>query len=226
VISEEKLKANRENAQKSTGPTSALGKQRSSLNACRHGLTGQTVVMPDEDMKAFEAFIKEMVESLHVADAIERQLAVTWASCQWRINRAVAIEENLLTMGNIIGAADNFQLEHPQVHNAMCSVKTYRTDSQEFSRIALYTQRLVNQSEKILRQLKELQAERKHRQHKEMNDVVEIYKLHREQGLAFDPMAHGFVLTIADVEAHLRRLQLKNPDFIAQEAARNRKKSA
>jgi hypothetical protein len=226
MISEAKLQANRENAQKSTGPTSALGKQRSSLNACRHGLTGQTVVMPDEDMKAFEAFMKEMVESLHVADAIERQLAVTWASCQWRINRATAIEENLLTMGNIVGAADNFQLEHPQVHNAMCNVKMFRSDSQEFSRIALYTQRLVNQSEKILKQLKQLQADRNYRQQKEMNQVVEIYKLHREQGLAFDPKAGGFVSTIADIEAYLHRQNLKNPDFIAQEAARNRKKSA
>ena len=129
-------------------------------------------------------------------------------------------------MGNIVGAADNFQLEHPQVHNAMCNVKTYRSDSQEFSRIALYTQRLVNQSEKILKQLKQLQAERKYRQQKEMSEVVEIYKLHREQGLTFDPKTGGFVSTIADIEAHLRRLQLKNPDFIAQEAARNRKKSA
>jgi hypothetical protein len=226
MISEEKLKANRENAQKSTGPTSALGKQRSSLNACRHGLTGQTVVMPDEDMKAFEAFMKEMVDSLHVADPIERQLAVTWASCQWRINRATAIEENLLTMGNIIGAADNFQLEHAQVHNAMCNVKTFRDDSQQFSRIALYSQRLVNQAEKVLKQLKHLQAERLYRQQKEMTEAVNIYKRHREQGLTFDPKACGFVSTIADIETYLHRQNLKDPDFIAQEAARNRKKSA
>lgn len=37
---------NRTNAQNSTGPKTEAGKQRSSLNALRHGLTGQIVVMP------------------------------------------------------------------------------------------------------------------------------------------------------------------------------------
>ena len=43
---------NRENAQHSTGPKTEAGKQKSSLNALRHGLTGQTVVMPAEDLAA------------------------------------------------------------------------------------------------------------------------------------------------------------------------------
>ncbi len=35
------------NAQHSTGPKTPEGKKKSSLNALRHGLTGQIVVMPD-----------------------------------------------------------------------------------------------------------------------------------------------------------------------------------
>jgi hypothetical protein len=210
----------------STGPTSALGKQRSSLNACRHGLTGQTIVMPDEDMQAYNAFIRKMVESFAVADAVEQQLATAWASFQWRINRAGAIEENLFTMGNIAGSADNLQLEHPQVHNAMCNLKTFRDDPQQLGRIALYSQRLVNQAEKCLKQLRDLQAERKRMQEKEITEAADIYKLHREQGLEFDPKTGGFVLTVADIELHLHRQNLNNPVFVAQEADRLRKKSA
>ena len=47
------IAANQANAQKSTGPTSAEGKQRSSLNALKTGLTGRTVLMPGEDTEAY-----------------------------------------------------------------------------------------------------------------------------------------------------------------------------
>jgi hypothetical protein len=40
-MSPQQLAANRANAQVSTGPTTAAGKARSSLNAYRHGLTGK-----------------------------------------------------------------------------------------------------------------------------------------------------------------------------------------
>ena len=54
-ISDEKLKANQENAQHSTGPRTPEGKQRSSFNATRHGLTGQVNVRTEEEQKAREA---------------------------------------------------------------------------------------------------------------------------------------------------------------------------
>jgi hypothetical protein len=45
---------NRANAQHSTGPRTDAGKQRSSLNALRHGLTGHVIVLPSEDQVAYE----------------------------------------------------------------------------------------------------------------------------------------------------------------------------
>src|SRR6266481_2901055 len=41
---------NRANASHSTGPKTEAGKKRSSLNAYRHGLTGQTIILPAEDL--------------------------------------------------------------------------------------------------------------------------------------------------------------------------------
>ncbi len=55
-ITEARLAANRRNAQFSTGPRTDHGKNRSKLNAFRHGLTAQIVVMPEEDLKRYQTF--------------------------------------------------------------------------------------------------------------------------------------------------------------------------
>src|SRR5690348_12926809 len=52
-LSEARLRANRENAKKSTGPRTPEGKQRSSLNGTRHGILAQVIVLPKEDMDAY-----------------------------------------------------------------------------------------------------------------------------------------------------------------------------
>ena len=49
-LSPEQLAANRANAQKSTGPRTPEGKSKSRLNAFRHGITAQVIVMPPEQM--------------------------------------------------------------------------------------------------------------------------------------------------------------------------------
>jgi hypothetical protein len=54
-IPEPRARANRANARLSTGPRTDSGKQRSSLNALRHGLTAASAVLPSEDHAAFDA---------------------------------------------------------------------------------------------------------------------------------------------------------------------------
>ena len=49
------IAANRRNATKSTGPTTAEGKQRSRCNAVRHGLTAETVIGALEDAEDYKA---------------------------------------------------------------------------------------------------------------------------------------------------------------------------
>jgi fibronectin type 3 domain-containing protein len=56
MISLQRLQSNRRNALRSTGPKTEDGKQRSRVNAVRHGLTAETVVGSLEDAEDYTAF--------------------------------------------------------------------------------------------------------------------------------------------------------------------------
>ena len=209
MLSEKQLAANRANAQKSSGPKSQSGKKRSSLNAVRHGLTGQVVVLPNEDMQAFHQFTTEIIDSFKPGDPAERQLAQSYAGFQWRINRAAAIEDNLFTLGIMEEIDANLAIDHPEAQSATANARTFRDESPVFDRISLYTQRLVNGAAKVLKELKQLQAERKEREQKELADASLFYQYHRARNESFDPTQNGFALTIAEIKTHLFREDLR-----------------
>jgi hypothetical protein len=88
--------ANRENAQKSTGPRTDEGKRRSRRNALRHGLVAETVIEIFEDIEDYKAFEANVIADYDVTTAVERELVLRLASLLWRIRRAVSIETDLL----------------------------------------------------------------------------------------------------------------------------------
>src|SRR5260370_25219999 len=89
---------NRANAQKSTGPRTEAGKQRSKLNALRHGLTGQTIVLPTEDHSAYQRHSHSFLDECQAKGAIETQLLHSLIDTSWRINALPAVQTNLLSL--------------------------------------------------------------------------------------------------------------------------------
>ena len=74
MATEAQMRANQENAQKSTGPTSIEGKKKSSMNAVTHGIFSNITILPGED----EAFMQNLRENILATyqpqDAMERCL--------------------------------------------------------------------------------------------------------------------------------------------------------
>jgi len=60
------MEANRDNAQKSTGPKTVQGKSYSSRNAMKHGLFSKELVITDgpqkEDREKFELLLEDLIE--------------------------------------------------------------------------------------------------------------------------------------------------------------------
>ena len=89
--------ANKENAQHSTGPRTAEGKQRSSRNALKHGLCALDPLIPGEDPEAFQEHFCEIELDLKPATAIESNLVEQIADVSWRLKRLSRIEAAVIT---------------------------------------------------------------------------------------------------------------------------------
>jgi hypothetical protein len=93
-----RLKANRDNALKSTGPRTHGDKERSRCNAVRHGLTAETVIARLEDADDYQAFEAAVIADYEAESAVERELVLRLASVLWRLRRANAVETVLFGM--------------------------------------------------------------------------------------------------------------------------------
>src|SRR5690349_10568602 len=89
--------ANIQNAQHSTGPNTEQGKSRVVLNGLSHGLTGQTVILPSDDLLAYKKFTQQFHDELKPAGVLESQLVQTISDTYWRLNRVTAMENSLFS---------------------------------------------------------------------------------------------------------------------------------
>jgi hypothetical protein len=97
MASEAQIIANQANAQHSTGPKSAEGKARVAQNRTTHGLAGRTFLLPGEDQHAYMKTLAKLTVDHLPSTAIESALIKTIAQTQWRIDRAVEWEADLMT---------------------------------------------------------------------------------------------------------------------------------
>ena len=196
-------RANRANARLSTGPTSPQGKQRSSLNAIRHGLTAQAVVMPSEDIAAYQRLTASYFDDLKPNGAIERQFVQTLADTAWRMNRIRVIENNLFAFA----PAEDSQPAHadPEIRASLAAASALSTCCRELSAISLHEQRLSRLYERTLNQLRELQAARRDQERTAIANAANLRKFHEMNNLPYDPAEDGFVFSIQEIDSHIRR---------------------
>ena len=200
--SEAQVNANRLNATLSTGPRTAEGKKRSSLNALRHGLSAQIVVLPNEDLQAYLAFGQRWVTDLAPRGELEKQMVQTLVDTQWRLNRGRSVENCIFAIGHE-GPAGDIKVDHLEVHAAIASARLFMEQSTQIEKLSRYEQRLARTFSTTLKQLREIQAERKEREANELHQAGLIRKLLIMEGEQFHPAEYGFVLTTAQVDTYL-----------------------
>ena len=195
--------ANRLNALHSTGPKTPEGIKRSSLNALRHGLTGQLVVMPQEDLNAYQRHLKSFTDEYHPEGATESSLVQALADASWRLNRAAALETNLLTLA-AGRAEDRCPGAPPDVNEALSTAAHLERNAKALANLSMHSQRLSRQFERTERHLRELQQLRKEQEKQEMDRLLDIMETYESKGESYNPQTDGFVFSPTKIEAAKR----------------------
>jgi hypothetical protein len=189
---------NRANAKHSTGPKTEAGKHRSSLNALRHGLTGQTIVLPSDDLKSYQDHIQNFVNEYHPQGATESQLVQSLADTAWRQNRAAALETNLITL-----ALEPHQPDD-QVQQSLTIAAALDNQARALSTLSIHTQRLARQFEKTLALLHQIQSTRLEARQKELEQAANLVQMHQKEKEPYHPAEDGFVFSNDEIDQFLR----------------------
>ncbi len=209
-----RIEINRANAQHSTGPKTPEGKQHSSLNALRHGLTGQIVVMPTEDLQAYQLHLKSFTDEYHPHGATEANLVQSLADTSWRLNRVAALETNLLTLG-VASQLNPFSDAPQQIQDAMSIVAALESQSKALANLSMHSQRLSRQFERTIALLRDLQKTRQAQENSDLNDLLDITEMYESKGETYDPSEDGFVFSEPQINDAIRR---RNRERLLEEA--------
>jgi hypothetical protein len=96
VVSPARIAANRANSLKSKGPTSISGKERSRCNGLKHGLTGQGIVVADQDAGEVDRRTATLMAELNPQSTIGQAMVGQLATLSVRMERVAKQEEQAI----------------------------------------------------------------------------------------------------------------------------------
>ena len=161
--SELKSETSRINGAKSHGPKTPEGKEASSRNSLKHGLTSRkTFVLQCESIDDYRAMLAEHIAIHQPVTAPEKELVDQMAIARWRIRRFVAAETVLFDCEMIRNEAavnKEFATTDSDVHLAM-AIRSLADESRTLSLMSRYESRLQRVHDKAYTALRELQKSR------------------------------------------------------------------
>jgi hypothetical protein len=209
-LSEKRSAVNRQNAAHSTGPVTPEGKRKASLNALRHGLTGQTVVLPEDDLAAYRNSCAQFHAELKPQGLLETRAVQTIADTYWRLDRIRAMENNLFALG--VQEVPSELSSDPAIHCALAQAKSLDGRGDLFTRLSLYEQRLNRTLTLVKAELKQLQQERAKAREQALEAAARIRNLKEAMNQPWQPdqcgSDGGFEFSDRDLTLWMGRLQL------------------
>lgn len=197
-----RLAANQANALLSTGPVTTTGKATSKMNALKTGLTGRTVLLPEEDLAAYTAHVAAFTARYQPVGDDETHLVQSLADTEWRLLRIPSLEMGIYALGRL-ELADQFPDEEESVRRALIEAKIFMVYQRQLNNLSIQENRLRRQREKDLVALGLLHQGRSQPTNEKLDQAAKSYTeaVRRDSEAPFDPAALGFEFSLANLAA-------------------------
>jgi hypothetical protein len=206
------LAANRANAQLSSGPATPEGKAKVSHNALKTGLTGRTVLLPSEDVAAYQSHLERTFKHLAPETDEEKRLSQSIADTLWRLERIPALEAGIYALGRRELASQFADEPDETVRRALIEAQIFLSYRRDLNNLSVQEARLRRLYEKDEAELKRLVAERHEAEKKRQQlerlrwcQAIQNYRAATRLGVPFDPAEIGFEFSAEQIAARERQ---------------------
>jgi hypothetical protein len=125
------------------------------------------------------------------------------------------MENNLYALG-LHDKSDSILTQNDQVRGALAMAASLGDQTKALATLSLHQTRIGRAFDHNLKQLREIQAERRAKEEDQMPIAARLYQLHvreNKTNVPYDSSVDGFVFTITQIETHLSRKQRVDRSF-------------
>jgi hypothetical protein len=154
------------------------------MNAFKHGLTGQSLMLQPDEMEAYNRLTAALLSDLKPKTVPERQLAQKIIDGHFRLNRLAGVENNMFNFGLIQNTTNTPHDDRVEVMVAQTRAWIERSrafdvlgryETRLSRRLLKYTQELERiQNERIARERAEREADPRGKRHENKRDHFDL----------------------------------------------------
>jgi len=160
--------------------------------ASKTTVTSQTMLMPADELPAYEAHLARFFDEFKPETVREQELTQNIADAQWRINRTMTLHMGIFAVGQRELAQQFANEPDPVIRKTLIEAQIFINYQRQLKNLSLEENRLRKQVETDRAELKALVEKRKKEHRQQVSDALNLYQNAKKEGLPFNPHELGF----------------------------------
>ena len=158
------------NGAKSRGPKTEAGKARSAMNATKHNLSGQgLVVLDNENEEAFQELFQAFLTKFQPEDSVEHEIILQAAAARWRLRRIWKLETGIFNT-QMLRQERRLKDDWHGVNDEIRQSEAFLGRSDALNLLNRYERTISREYQRALKDLDRARAERQYRAETEANN--------------------------------------------------------